>query len=328
MFLSIVIPVYKAARWLPGCLQSIWDQGLPEDDFEVVCVDDCSPDDSLQVLERERQGHPNLRVLRNAENLRAGGSRNHGVREARGEYVFFIDADDYFHPGSLLWAYHYQKEHGLDILVGDMSRESYGGAVSEKFVLNYPYHGVCSGREFLLKNGLPGGPTKYFFRRSLMTENGVWFAEKVACEDPDWAWKLPYYARRMQYQPVLFHHYVLYPDSSTGGEFKSSKATLDRLRCARRLWDLSVLYDRQEERKALAGIAGVTFKVGVLFLCALSTSPAEKAAVLHQTAPEDMPVRGLVRFAFRHPLCYAWASTLVSPLFRLAVRLKRRLKGR
>ncbi len=75
MFLSIVILVYNLAEYLPKCLDSIWSQGLPEDDYEVVCVDDCSTDDSLAVLQQEATSHRQLRVLQNPTNLRAGSAR-------------------------------------------------------------------------------------------------------------------------------------------------------------------------------------------------------------------------------------------------------------
>ena len=85
MFLSIVIPVYNAGWIIEKCLDSIWNQGLSEEEYEVVCVNDNSTDDTLEVLDRVAREHKNLRVVSNKENLRAGGARNRGVREARGE---------------------------------------------------------------------------------------------------------------------------------------------------------------------------------------------------------------------------------------------------
>lgn len=327
MFLSIVIPVYNSAEYLPKCLDSIWSQGLPEDDYEVVCVDDCSTDDSLAVLQQEATSHRQLRVLQNPTNLRAGGARNYGVKEARGKFIQFIDSDDYFHPGSLLKAYYYQKQHLLDILVCDMSRESYGGPISDIFVLNYPCQSILSGRDFLLANGLPGGPTKYLFLRSLMADNDVWFTERVASEDPDWTWKLPFFARTMQYQPILIHHYVLYPDSSVGSEYKSKKAIFDRVCCGKRIMDLCNLYG-EKEKQMIFRYAIVIYKVGLLYFCAISSSTKEKISIINNYVIKKQELPGLVGFAANHPIHYALFSTVISPLFICLLFIKRFLKKR
>ena len=324
MFLSIVIPVHNAAPYLGNCLDSIWAQGIPEDDYEVICVDDCSTDAVKDCFDKQNS-RSNFRYLTNTENLRAGGSRNRGVKAAKGEYIVFIDADDYYHPESLMKAYQYQKQNGLDLLVCDMSREPYGGPASTQMILQYKDQSICSGREFLLKNGFPGGPTKYFFKRSLMVDNNVWFEEKVACEDPDWAWRLPYYARRMQYQPILLHHYVIYPNSSVRREFKNPKATYDRMFCGKRLWELSNLYDRSEELHSVKYISGETFTVALRSMCALFDSPRTKAEVIERNIPPKVDYGFLVRFARRCPLLFGLLSTIFSPVTLLLLIAKRRL---
>ena len=95
MFLSIIIPCYNAKAYIGKCLNSIWDEGLLEDEYEVICIDDCSTDDTLLHLYELQKLHNNMQVLRNCENLRAGGARNHGVKNSCGKYILFIDADDY-----------------------------------------------------------------------------------------------------------------------------------------------------------------------------------------------------------------------------------------
>ncbi len=73
MFLSIIIPCYNAKAYIGKCLNSIWDEGLLEDEYEVICIDDCSTDDTLLHLYELQKLHNNMQVLRNCENLRAGG---------------------------------------------------------------------------------------------------------------------------------------------------------------------------------------------------------------------------------------------------------------
>lgn len=90
MFLSVIIPVYNSAKHITNCLNSIWAQELGIDDYEVICVDDCSTDNTVSVLYSISKEHNNLRIIKNDINRRAGGSRNHGVLEAKGEYVVLL----------------------------------------------------------------------------------------------------------------------------------------------------------------------------------------------------------------------------------------------
>lgn len=92
---SIVIPVYNASRYLRRCLESCVNQTLHE--IEVIVVNDCSPDplDSGIMREYEEKFPEKVRCIWHLENKRQGGARNTGVRAARGEYLNFVDADDY-----------------------------------------------------------------------------------------------------------------------------------------------------------------------------------------------------------------------------------------
>ena len=96
--ISIIMPCYNEAARLPGSIGSIHRQTF--DDFELIVVDDGSPDDSLKVLTQLAEKYPFLRFF-SQENRGAGPARNRGLREARGEYIAFLDADDSWHPECL-----------------------------------------------------------------------------------------------------------------------------------------------------------------------------------------------------------------------------------
>lgn len=101
MFLSIVIPVYNAERYLADCLNSCLDQEPEADAYEIVCVNDGSTDGSLALLRQYQQTHANLVVLDDS-NHGVAVARNHGLDAAKGDYIWFVDADDAIAPGSLL----------------------------------------------------------------------------------------------------------------------------------------------------------------------------------------------------------------------------------
>lgn len=330
MFLSIVIPIYNGADTIKRCLDSIWNQGLPENDFEVICVDDCSKDDTIFLLSEIAKEHPQLKVVKNRESLRAGGARNHGVREAQGRYIQFIDADDYFHPGSLKTAYLYQKEMasgGVDILVCDFARHTLQ-KVNDELVHRFPSTDIMTGRKFFVVNSLPYAPWKYMFRRELMIDNKIFFAEKVSCEDVDWSHKIAFYAKTMQYKPILLTHYILSESIQTGSEYKKATTVFHRLMAGKRLTDLVHLCNTDEEKSRIIAVAQQTLLNGVIFLCAVFSNPVKKADIVRDCIDNQLNWRKELRIIRRFPLMYGLASTAIAPLFRTAIYIRRKFFGR
>ncbi|MFC0007398.1 glycosyltransferase family 2 protein [Micromonospora siamensis] len=97
--ISIIIPVFNVADFLPRCLDSVLADPAP--DIEVIAVDDASPDASGAVLDERAATDGRLRVVHLSENAGLGGARNAGLDRARGEYVWFVDADDWLPEGSV-----------------------------------------------------------------------------------------------------------------------------------------------------------------------------------------------------------------------------------
>lgn len=94
MKVSIIVPVYNSSSYLESCLQSLMNQTL--DEIEVFAIDDASTDNSLSILREYEKKYPNrLRVLQNEQNLGQSATRNRGIKIAQGEYIGFLDSDDY-----------------------------------------------------------------------------------------------------------------------------------------------------------------------------------------------------------------------------------------
>ena len=90
---SIIVPVYNNGKYLKTCLDSLINQTL--EDVEIIAVDDCSTDNSLLILEEYAKKYPNVKVYHNEKNIGQGASRNRGLEVAKGEYIGFVDSDDY-----------------------------------------------------------------------------------------------------------------------------------------------------------------------------------------------------------------------------------------
>ncbi|GAB2612917.1 glycosyl transferase [Paractinoplanes abujensis] len=126
-FLSIVLPVYKVQGYLRQCLDSLLSQSFT--DFEVVAVDDRSPDYSGAILAEYAARDPRVRVVTAPENLGLGRARNLGLDHATGEYVWFVDSDDWLSPGSLAAVAARLRSTGADLLIVGWDRVHWDGRV-------------------------------------------------------------------------------------------------------------------------------------------------------------------------------------------------------
>ena len=92
MFISVVVPVYNVEKYLEKCLQSLIEQCYS--DMEIVVVDDKSTDRSLCIAKKYEK-YNNVKVISKEKNTGLSDSRNVGIRESRGQYIMFLDSDDY-----------------------------------------------------------------------------------------------------------------------------------------------------------------------------------------------------------------------------------------
>lgn len=101
MLVSVIIPAYNAQDYIEQAVRSVLAQtGLAQDAYEILVIDDCSSDGTAAVLE-QFSNHPAVQCLKNEKNLGVAETRNRGIRMARGTYVAFLDADDWWEPDKL-----------------------------------------------------------------------------------------------------------------------------------------------------------------------------------------------------------------------------------
>ena len=110
---SIIIPVYNAEKYLEKCLDSVINQTLKE--IEIICIDDCSTDNSYSILERYRDKYNGIIICKNIKNSGSSFSRNLGLSKAKGEYIGFIDSDDYIDERYFEELYNTAKKYDSDI---------------------------------------------------------------------------------------------------------------------------------------------------------------------------------------------------------------------
>ena len=97
MMFSIIVPIYNTEKYLDKCIQSVINQTY--DDYELIMIDDCSTDSSFEIACKYSQN--NIKIIKNKNNSGLSITRNAGIREASGEYIFFLDSDDYIDKNAL-----------------------------------------------------------------------------------------------------------------------------------------------------------------------------------------------------------------------------------
>lgn len=195
--LSIIVPVYNLESCIQRCVTSLYHQDLPEEEYEVIFVNDGSTDRTEEKI--RELWHENMLLL-TQENARQGAARNNGLRHASGTYVWFVDGDDSIKENCLRHLVSILENQNLDILfTGQKSFSDSGVFLGIKNTASVEDAlRVFDGKEYLKKRNLTLGPC-YFFRRNFLLEHNLFFMEKTFYEDSEFMPRVCFYAKRVMH---------------------------------------------------------------------------------------------------------------------------------
>ena len=186
MKLSIIVPVYNMAAdgKLEYCLDSLVNQTV--EDYEIIAVDDCSTDDSLSILKRYESQYPDkFHAIHSEVNKHQGGAKNIGMKLAKGDWIGFIDSDDWITPDMYEKLIHKAEETGADLVGCDYCLTDEHSMKVGQIVPNNKREqsGVLDyeKKKSLILDG--GSLVVKIFRRSMIMENELWFPEDIFYED-------------------------------------------------------------------------------------------------------------------------------------------------
>ena len=207
---SIIIPVYNPGELLNRCLDSASNQTLK--DIEIICIDDGSSDGSLDILNRYAKNDSRFKVL-SQPNLGAGIARNKGLEYANGEYIVFLDSDDYIESDMCECLYNHAKRLDSDLVLfnnrwylGDNSTRDFIHFDSfeedpKTFVFDYRFiHNK-------VLSGFFGVIWTKFYKKSFLEDNNIGFPSHKLYNDLEFHIKSVLLAKRIAYCPKIFYHY-------------------------------------------------------------------------------------------------------------------------
>lgn len=225
---SIIIPVYNGAGVVERALDSIYSQGLLQEELEVICVDDCSPTmETYEALNNYMYAgrHPeNLLVIRHEVNKRQGGARNTALQYATGKWILYLDHDDMFVAGALLQLRDIiQSQDDCDIVMFDFCRGYFEESSKTKIRITdahiYANSGLkseeISGFDFMQKYPTPWSPWCYAYKRAFLLETQLRFVEGARFEDTDYTIHATLLANRIKFIPIDLYIYIYNVQSTT-----------------------------------------------------------------------------------------------------------------
>lgn len=222
---SVIMPIYNASNYLPPALDTVLDQTLRE--IEVICIDDGSTDKSLAIIKEYQQKDERIRIV-TENNAGVSTARNKGLIRARGEFVIFLDGDDFYEPDLLEKLYTLAVKDELDISVCDYDiyntkQSRFTPAVAEDHREILLRGTVASKNEYpdYILQCMTGYVWNKMFRTSFLREKGLMFApELYVFEDVHFVCTTLAYANRIKgVDEVLVHHRV-YSDQSRAKLFR------------------------------------------------------------------------------------------------------------
>ncbi|MDR0405000.1 MAG: glycosyltransferase family 2 protein [Oscillospiraceae bacterium] len=235
---SVVIPVYNVEKYLKKCLDSVVNQTLQE--IEIICINDGSTDYSLEILKKLAEKDQRV-ILINQKNLGPGSARAAGVKIAKGEYVGFVDADDYIKNECYEIAYNKATQHNADVLMFGTyyKRDSikdkewsiaHFGSQEEKIFTG-------SGPKALLD--LDGVVVwNKIFKNKMLKENSINFKESMRRgEDPCFVYDVAPHASKVVFITDMLYFYSIKPSGIIRGS--SEETHLDGLKNA--IQELSIV---------------------------------------------------------------------------------------
>lgn len=130
---SVIIPIYNVEKYLPECLDSLLAQTYPH--WQAICVNDGSKDNSLQILQQYAAKDKRFSII-NQENQGLSMARNNGLKQAKGEYVYFLDSDDCLHPQCLEAAYSCAEKYQAEMVCFGLLKNKTGNIIPQKYNLS------------------------------------------------------------------------------------------------------------------------------------------------------------------------------------------------
>ncbi len=237
--LSIIVPIYNVEKYIEECIRSLYSQDVPLGEYEVICVDDCSPDQSASIVERLQKEYPTLKLIRHKRNKKLGGARNTGIKAAEGKYIMFVDSDDMLKPDCLKQLINEMETGHDDFIHFNYVKFYKEGELGKKMQFRIkPIQ--MTGADMYFCTALPWQQQVSACRKIYLTDflrcNNLYFVEDTMYEDNDYSMRVAAAAKRCRHLDISPYLYRKNPESVT-----ESVVSVSRLFYWQKTWPIITL---------------------------------------------------------------------------------------
>lgn len=210
LLLSIIVPIYKVDPYLRKCVDSLLVQDLSPEEYEIILVDDGSPDDCGKIADEYAAKFGNVRAI-HQENGGLSVARNTGIMAAQGKYIQFVDSDDYLEPNVLGALVERAERDNLDVLRFNYRNvnekyEEYEPNKESRPYMDYS-ESISTGIDFLNERlGYACYAVQFLIRTSIVKK--CLFKEHILFEDTQWTPRMLRNARRVSSTPDVIYNYL------------------------------------------------------------------------------------------------------------------------
>lgn len=314
--LSIIVPIYNVEQYLRKCVDSLLNQDI--DNYEIVLVDDGSPDACPQICDDYAAAHSNIRVV-HRENGGLSAARNSGIEVAQGEYIMFVDSDDYVEPNVLRGLLTQMERDDLDVLRYRLQYinpqyEVYNPYKIDPFKGNDYSEEPTDGITFLnTRMNTACYAWAFVIKRSLIVINAnCFFTEGIYFEDTDWTPRMLVRAKRVASTSKVVYNYLQREGSITNAVNRSKKKKVldDKIRLVTEMQKQSkTLQDKGQDNRWFARMIADT-------VMSIITSVAVQLYDERKTYLKQLKMVGVYPIQSRH-----YKARLINISPRLAVEL-------
>lgn len=219
---SVIVPLYCGSKYVKGIIDNLNMQAVEKTDWELILVDDASPDNSVKKIIEIVRPFKNVRLLVNEINRRQGGARNHAVKEAEGEWIVYLDQDDRFEKNAF--------KNLKSMIKGKSDRQIFAVDLQNdnNCTLSEPFHykvnkiGCVSGCEYIRKCEVSWAPWNFIYKSDFLREHKIEFVENVRFEDVDYIMRALSKADKVEYLPMtmVIHSVWEGQTSEVGNDFE------------------------------------------------------------------------------------------------------------
>ena len=209
MKLSIIIPIYNVEKYIRACLLSIFNQDIPENEYEVILINDGTLDGSMKIVAEFAYKHKNIIIIEQ-DNHGLSVARNEGLKIAQGEYLWFIDSDDSIVPDCLGEICELINKYKSDVYVSPLITldETTGFSGNRNLMCNFGRQTI-KGMDFLSLK-MDHVPIQiYFIKRTLLIDNSLQFYPGIYHEDMEFAPRMLYYANSVHICEKPYYIYLI-----------------------------------------------------------------------------------------------------------------------